>query len=112
MRVWFLVGTFVLFIVGSYISFTLDKEFLGSDTTGTLHSLMIEIDFSEYTNPLTAVGGFFTVVGSWIKALWSCLWWDYSFFEGTWKILKYAGWALSIGLIAQVVGLFRGTSSA
>ncbi len=111
MRTTWIVGITMLFFLGTAISLTLEKQYAGTGIIDTFFTLM-RPDFSSFTNPLTAIGGFFIMMWDWIKALWSVFWWDYSFFVGSWEILKYLGWCVSIGIIVSIVLAIRGTSSA
>jgi len=111
MRITWVVGLLLLFLVGTLISITLEGEYIGTDTTNVFYKLM-RPDFGQFTNPLSAIGGFFLLVWDWLQAFWSVFWWDYSFFVGTWAILKYVGWCISIGIVVSLVLAIRGTSSS
>jgi len=110
MRTTWIVGLCMLFFIGTGISLTLEMQYAGTGVIDVFFALM-KPDFSSFTNPLTAVGGFFIMVWDWIDAMWKVLWWDYSFFTGSWEILKYLGWCVSIGLIVSIVLAVRGTGS-
>lgn len=111
MRTTWVVGICMLFFIGTGISLTLEKQYAGTGLVDTFFALM-KPDFASFTNPLTAIGGFFILVWDWIQALWSVFWWDYSFFTGTWAILKYLGWCVSIGIIVSIVMAIRGVGSS
>lgn len=111
MRTNWIVGFVMLFFIGTVISLTLELQYLGTDTTDNFLGLM-RPDFGAYTNPLTAVGGFFIMVWSWVQAFWKMVWWDYSFFSGYWVGFKYLGWTISIGIIFSLVLAVRGVGSS
>ncbi len=111
MRTTWIVGIVMLYLLGAVISGTLELEYVGAGTTGTLFDL-IQPDFASITNPLTAIAGFFIMLWGWIQALWKVFWWDYAFFTGNWEILKYFGWCVSIGIVVSLVLAVRGTGSS
>ena len=111
MRVSWTAGFGLLFITGMLISATMEGLYMSSDTSNIFYQVM-NPDFGSFTNPLTAVGGFFIMVWVWIQALWAIFWWDYSFLSGSWEILRYFGWAVSLAMVVSIVLAVRGTSSA
>lgn len=106
-----MTGFVLLYVVGALISLTLEGQYLGATEAGVLHQLM-NPEFGSFTNPLTAIGGFFIMVWNWIQALWAVFTWDYCFFEGSLKIFRYVGWAGSIAMIVALVLAVRGTGSS
>ncbi|GAH55757.1 unnamed protein product [marine sediment metagenome] len=133
MRMTWIVGLAMLFFIGTGISMTLENEYIGSEgvqyedkygnpcdiddpgakpvgVISTFYTL-VKPDFAQFTNPLQAIGGFFVLAWNWIVALWKVFWWDYAFFTGTWAILKYLGWAISLGVIVALIMAIRGVGS-
>ena len=111
MRTTWVVGICMLHLIGTVISLTIEGQYLGTDTTSTFFRMM-RPEFGSFSNPLTAIGGFFIMVWAWVQALWAVFWWDYSFFAGYWEILQYLGWCVSIGIIVSLVLAVRGTGSS
>lgn len=111
MRISWFAAIALLFILGTFISVTLEGQFIGADTTSVFYDIM-NPDFMEYTNPLTAIGGFFIYVLAWVKGIWAVLWWDYSFFTGSWVVLRYVGWAISTAFVIGLVMAIRGVGSS
>ena len=111
MRISWLSGFGLLFFFGMIISLTIEGQYFGATEANVFYRLM-NPDFGSFTNPLTAIGGFFILVWTFVQALWAILWWDYSFLTGTWEILRYAGWAVSIAMVVSIVLAVRGTSSS
>ena len=71
MRITWTVGLLLLFLVGTLISITLEGEYIGTDTTNVFYKLM-RPDFGQFTNPLSAIGGFFLLVWDWLQASGPC----------------------------------------
>ena len=111
MRTTIVVGMLLLFLTGTIISLTLEQQYLGTSTVDTLFTLM-RPDFASFSNPLTAIGGFFILVWNWIQALWDVLTWNYIFFTGYWEILRYVGWCISIGVVVSLILAVRGVGSS
>ena len=111
MRTTWIVGICMLFLIGTGISLTLEKQYAGTGLVDTFLALM-RPDFVSFTNPLIAIGGFFIMVWEWIQVLWSVFWWDYSFFTGVWEIFKYVGWCISIGIVVSIILAIRGVGSS
>ena len=110
MRTTWLVGFPMLWVIGTYISVTIEMQYPGTDTADLFYA-MLRPDFGSFTNPLTAIGGFFMVVWDWIQALWIMVWWDYSFLTGVWEVLKLFGFCLSLAWVVSLVLAIRGTGS-
>ena len=106
-----MVGFGMLYLAGTFISLTLEQQYIGSDTTSVFFR-MLQPPFVEGGGVLSNIWGVFKVTGVWIEAVWSMLWWDYSFLTGTWAALRYIGWAMSIGLATAVILAIRGVGSS
>ena len=111
MRTSWVAGFIFLHVLGTIISLTIENQYVGTGLIDTFY-VLLRPDFAQFTNPLTAIGGFFIFLWEWVQALWQVFWWDYSFFEGTWEILKYFGWCISIALIVSILMAIRGTGSS
>ena len=121
MRITWLVGLAILWLIGTLISLTLEGSYIGQEaqydtngvqigTVSTLDKLMSP-EFSEMTNPISFVVGVFNIVWDYLGAIWNMLWWDYAMFTGVWAIFKYVGWCISLGVVISLVLAIRGTSS-
>lgn len=111
MRTTWIVGIFMLHLLGTAISLTIEGRYLGTGLVDTFFRVM-KPEFGSFSNPLTAIGGFFIMVWAWMQALWAVFWWDYSFFTGYWEVLQYVGWCVSIGIIVSLVLAARGVGSS
>ena len=111
MRTSWLAGFGLLALCGMIISATIEGAYIGTDSTNVFYQAM-NPSFGSFTNPLTAVGGFFIMAWVYVQAIWAIFWWDYAFLEGSWEILRYFGWAVSISMVVSLVLAVRGTGSA
>lgn len=111
MRLTWIVGLLDLNLIGQLISLTLEGQYLSSDTSSSFYAL-ISFSFSQYTNVVSQIGGFFIVSWDIIRVLWDMFWWDYYFLTGPWVIFRLIGIACSIALaITIVMALRRGIIS-
>ena len=111
MRIWTVIFFALAYSIGTFISYTIEGQYLGSSFTGTIDQALHPA-FVSYTNPLTAIGGFFIMLWDWVQVFWAFASWKYSFFTGAWEIFRYAGWALSVGFIVSLVLAVRGTGGS
>ena len=111
MRTFLLIALAILFLAGTVISETIEGSFIGATETTVLYNAMNPA-FTTTSNPLTAIAGFFMAVWGWIQALWTMFTWDYSFLTGTFALIRYFGWCVSIGMIVSIVLAVRGTGSS
>ena len=111
MRTTWVVGIAMLYLVGSMMSLTLEGEYLGTGVTDTFFRIM-RPEFATFTNPLTAIGGFFVWVWAWVQALWAMFSWNYAFLTGYWEVLRYVGWCVSMGVVVSLILAIRGTGSS
>jgi hypothetical protein len=113
-----LIGLAILWLIGSLISLTLENSYLGQEaqydaggnqvgTVSTLDKLMSP-QFSDATNPISAVIEGFQVVWSYLSVIWNMLWWNYAMFVGVWVIFKYIGWCISLGVVISLILAIRG----
>jgi len=111
MRLSWMTGFALLYLVGMIISLTLEGQYLGVDEANVFYRVM-NPNFGSFTNPISAIGGFFIMVWTWIQALWAILTWDYSFLRGSWEVLRYVGWAGSLAMVVSIVLAVRGVGSS
>jgi len=84
-----LIGLGTAFILLTLLSSTLEGAYISGTEVSRL---------SMFLNP----HGLFTQPLTWLSNLWGMLWFDYSFFHGSWLIFKYAlFWPISFGLIVS-----------
>lgn len=131
MRMTWTVGILMLFFIGTGISLTLENEYIGAEVqyedvagnpceasaedaepVGVISQFKILIQPGFVKGGDIPIIGFFIMVWGWLQAFWSAFWWDYSFFTGTWMVLKYLGWSISIGVVVAMVMAIRGVGSA
>jgi len=111
MRIAWTTGFALLYLVGMVISLTIEGQYFGADEANVFYKVM-NPEFGSFTNPLTAIGGFFIMVWTWIQALWAILTWDYSFLRDSWEILRFVGLAGSLAMAVSIVMAIRGTGSS
>ena len=121
MRITWVVGLAILWLLGTLISLTLEETYIGQEAqydmngnqVGTMSTLdqLMSPSFSEMTNPVSFVIGVFNVVWDYLKVFWNMFWWNYSFFTGVWTIFQYVGRCISLGVIVAFVLALRGTPS-
>jgi len=99
------------FVILTMLSGIIEMQYLGGKA-GVLQNIMDAAKVTTINNPITAPFTFLSVGWNMIKALWEAFWWQYSFFQGYWVIVKYAiFWPISVGLIFAIVMALRGVSS-
>lgn len=101
------VGILLLWFTVTLVSLILDAQYLGAEETSNLNTLMHPEFLEGASIPFI---GFFIVAWSWIRVLFDAITFNYSFLTGTWAILKYVGWCLSIATIAGFVLALRGAT--
>lgn len=111
MRITWVVGFGMLYLGGTLISLTLEQQYIGADTTSIFFRIM-QPEFVEGGGILSNIWGVFKISFVWIQALWAMFWWDYSFLTGTWAVLRYIGWCLSIGMAVAIGMAIRGVGSS
>ena len=86
---------------------------MGTGEAGVFTSLLSQYKELDFSNVFTGVFSVLQVGWGYLKLVWSLFWWDYSFFYGTYEIIRYFCWTISIGIIvALILSVTRGTSSA
>jgi len=110
MRTTWTVGFALMYLAGQFISYTLEQQYLGTDTTSIFYQIL-QPQFLEGGSILENIWGVFKITFVWIQALWSMFWWEYSFLTGTWAVLRYIGWSLSIGMAVAIAMAIRGVGS-
>ena len=111
MRLSWMTGFALLYLVGVVISLTLEGQYFGTAEHSVFYDVM-NPKLGSFVNPLSAIGSFFIMVWTWIQALWAILTWDYSFLRDAWKILRYVGWAGSLAMVVSIVLAVRGVGSS
>lgn len=103
-----IIALAMLFLAGTIISGILEQSYLGTSDAGMFHDLL-----SKYKE---LSWNFFTIIKvtwSYIVLVWKMFWWDYSFWYGSWEIIRFFCWTISIGIIVSLIlSVTRGTSSA
>ncbi len=104
-----IIALAILFLAGTLISGILEQEYLGSSEAGMFHDLLTKYKEVHLWNFLSII----SVVWSYIVLIWRLFWWDYSFWYGSWEIIRFFCWTISIGIIVSLIlSVTRGTSSA
>jgi len=116
MRTTWIIAIALLWVGGMFISDTIESQYF-SATTASLLWQALHPEFASFSNPLTAIGGFFILVWDYIQIIWAMLTWDYSFLKSTatysnpFEILRVFGWCLSFGFVVSIILAVRGTAS-
>ena len=103
-----IISLAILFLAGTIISGILEQSYLGTSDAGMFHDLLSKYKELSW-NFLTII----SVAWSYIVLVWKMFWWDYSFWYGSWEIIRFFCWTISIGIIVSLIlSITRGTSSA
>jgi len=103
-----IISLATLFLAGTIISGILEQSYLGTSDAGMFHDLLSKYKELSW-NFLTII----SVAWSYIVLVWKMFWWDYSFWYGSWEIIRFFCWTISIGIIVSLIlSITRGTSSA
>lgn len=84
-----IMGLAVLFFFLSMLSSIIEGLYMTEGTTVTLYSVMQHIKGINLANPFGAAYDIVIGVKLFLQALWVMFIWDYSFFTGTWEIVRY-----------------------
>lgn len=102
-----IISLATLFLAGTIISGILEQSYLGTSDAGMFHDLLSKYKELSW-NFLTII----SVAWSYIVLVWKMFWWDYSFWYGSWEIIRFFCWTISIGIIVSLIlSITRGTSS-
>ena len=83
---------------------------LTSGDTSHLQALM-NPEIPSYSNPIGAVGAYVSVPFIWIWHFLNILFFNFSFFTGSWVYFKYIFfWPISIGAIYGLISWLRGNA--
>lgn len=108
-----IISLAMLFLGGTILSGLLEQQYLGTSSAGMFHDLMNGYKELNFSNPFVAITSVISVAWDYVQMLWNLFWWNYSFFYGTWEVVRYFCWCISIGIIASLImSVTRGTSSA
>jgi len=103
-----IIALATLFLAGTIISGILEQSYLGTSDAGMFHDLLSKYKELSW-NFLTII----SVAWSYIVLVWKMFWWDYAFWYGSWEIIRFFCWTISIGIIVSLIlSITRGTSSA
>lgn len=103
-----IIALAMLFLAGTIISGILEQSYLGTSDAGMFHDLLSKYKELSW-NFITII----SVTWSYIVLVWKMFWWDYSFWYGSWEIIRFFCWTISIGIIVSLIlSITRGTSSA
>ena len=104
-----IIALATLFLAGTIISGILEQSYLGTSDAGMFHKLLTGYTEMHWYN----IGSVISVAWSYIVLVWKMFWWDYAFWYGSWEIIRFFCWTISIGIIVSLIlSITRGTSSA
>jgi hypothetical protein len=95
------------------LSGIIEMSYFGTTEQGTIQSIISEFGKLNFSNPIIALAS--VLIGFWtvLRLIVGTLLWQYSFFTGTWQIVKYAFFfPISVGFIVSVFFAIRGTGGA
>ena len=108
-----IIGIIFLFLGLQVISGIGEYTVFGDEETTFLSTLMTTPNLTESTGIAGDVFAWIGWGGDFIATLWSALWFDYSFFQGQWALVRYIIFIpVSIGFILGIGLAMRGTSSS
>lgn len=106
------IGIMVIFVVLTVMSGICEYTVFGDDDTSLLQRLMTTPDISETTSIVGAVFGYIGFGWDYLQTLWDVLWFDYSFFQGQWLLVKYIlFYPVSIAFVISIILAIRGVGS-
>lgn len=70
-----------------------ENVYLGNDVPGLFQILIAPLSPAKLMNPF--------ILWDWFVNLWDMLWFNYSFFHGSWKIVQYIFQCISLGLVVS-----------
>lgn len=107
---WF-IGLFMLFGMLQLISGVIEMTTLGEGEVSTLQALMTA-PVVDLSNPISALTSVMSVGWDYLGNLWDVFWFNYSFFQGQWLLVKYIVFIpISIAMIISLVMMLRGVGS-
>jgi hypothetical protein len=105
----FFMTTFILLTIFSGV---LEMTYVGTSEQGTLLSSVTALGNLRWTDAVTIFVSGIRALGIVVRLIFGALFWDYSFFTGTWQILRWAFFfPISVGFVFSVILAVRGTSS-
>lgn len=113
MKTSWLIGMATLFMIGALLSGIMEMVYLGAGgAQQSVLARMFQIPILENANVLTVGFAVLMMPVNFVVGLFNMLTWNYAFFQGSWSIVKWAVcMPISIGLIASIVFIIRGTPS-
>jgi len=108
-----IISLAILFLGGTILSGLLDMQYIGSGEASLFQRLIEGGEQLNFSNPITGIYSILKVGWTYMQLIWAMFWWDYSFFYGSYEIIRYFCWTISVGIIVSLIlSITRGTSSA
>ena len=107
-----LIGFIMLFVICTISSLLIEAQQFGDSQTSHLY-ILLSPDIPSFWNPIGAAIAYVTVAWNYLQALWDMFWFDYSFFEGSWQLVRFIVFVpISVGLVVSLIlAAIRGVSS-
>lgn len=102
----------MLFGILTLISGIIEMNTLGAGEVSLIQRLMSP-DIPEYSNPIGAVTAYMSVTWQYLEAFFDILFFNYSFFQGQWLLVKYILFIpVSFAMVFSLIMMLRGVASA
>lgn len=111
MRTAWIIGMAMLYVVLSVVSGIDEGTYFGGTGVETIWMGFTSFEIVDYSNPLTAVSGVLVALKDLGVGLFEILTWKFSFFTGSWVIVRFVLGAISLGVMVSMILALRGTAS-
>ncbi len=119
MKMGWVVGLWMVFIGGAFLSGILEMQYLsgsGSYSASSIFNNLMTVPAVPDTGLLgfvETIGAIVVVTWNWVLAFINALFWNWTFLQGSWAIVKWILlYPLSIGCVVSLVLAIRGSSSS
>jgi hypothetical protein len=98
-----IIGILMAMIVMQLICGVCEMSYGFGDTPSRIQTFLSP-PVPSYSNPAQAVFAYITVGWEWLSNLFWMFWWDYSFFSGSWQMVRYIFFLpISVGVVVMIV---------
>jgi len=111
MRISIVVCLTVLYIVGMMISNTCEQQTLMGSDEMTLVQQLLTPPITDWSNPALALGSLISIPIYYVILILRIGTFDFSFFYGTWAVLRLVFCAIGVGMIVGWITVLRGVHS-
>ena len=111
MRLSLVVTLTILYIVGFLLSNTCEQQTLLGTGQLTVFQNLLTPPITDWTSLSAAIGSLISIPIYYLGFLWKLATFDFSFFYGTWVILRFIFMAIGFGMIVGWITVLRGVHS-